>query len=197
MLEMLSVPMHVSSHSLLGGHHWLSNRAFRVGQLSAQARMEIHHHEASCLSLAQNKWAWMKPVCVLTVCAHLCHGCRVSIFQVKHTNAPSLLRFMFWGSTKGYSFLVLFAFLQEEGGVRGRRRWYCVSSMYIMDECWPQHSITRSLMAEGSLLGLPMTRCLCELKCVWLWLREGTHQGHSCYTQITNLCSPQHNFIFI
>lgn len=98
-------------------------------------------------------------VSVFLQCVHTCalHGYRVSLLQVKHKQSHSLLRLLL------RIFLCLLHLC-----LRGEEVALGFLPACIMNEACPRCSISSSLMAEGSLLGLPMTLgvCICELKCL-------------------------------
>lgn len=183
---MLCVCVHVSSCSLPGKHDWLSWRAIGVGQLSARGRREIHHREGSCLSLALDKWAQMKSVCACRPCVQgvdavvgflrmcACTSWQRSIAIPGETHGTySLLGLQ--NHRKGYSFFVIFAFWRGGRSKRQEEVALCFLRVCIMDEECPRCSISSSLMAEGSLLGLPKTLCTCVLwagVCVTMTERE-------------------------
>lgn len=100
-----------------------------------RARREIYHREGSCLSLALDKWARMKPVCVCVLCIHACvcvlcvyvcvgHGYTIPPFKVKHTHTH--MRTHFLGCSLRSRERLFFCFssmpLQEEGGEREGRK---------------------------------------------------------------------------
>ena len=107
---------------LTGEHDWLSWWAIGVGQLSARARREIHHRESSCLSLALDKWAQMKPVC-LCVCVCLCTMCScVCLKSLYACRCASWLRSVTKLNTRTKSEAILFFALQGDGRVRDWRK---------------------------------------------------------------------------
>lgn len=122
--------MPVSCGSLPGEHDWFSWWA------TTKARGEIHHHEGSCLSLARDKWAQKKLVCI-------CHGYTVLPFLVKHARLwRKMIDFILYYCCS----LLTFSMRSEEKRGRERER-ACFLSVCIMDEACPQCSICGSPVA--------------------------------------------------
>ncbi len=141
--------------------------------MSPRARREIHHHEGSCLSLALDKWAQMKPasaqyVCVRCVHACMCFVCTVacvghgntgSLFRKTHIPAQSLLRMLYNSGRATLLPLLLLFFvtspLQDKEGARNgsheeketRGGGIVFLPLCIMDEACGRCSICGSLMA--------------------------------------------------